>query len=215
MTTMIDAPEITGPQRKFLDSLVKERDWTLADILTVRIAKIVSRSTTGKPLISFVSKKDASHTIDKLLKSPKIAPILIPGSKTLNAKDKALATIADIPGAYKGVKFAIKNTDDKSPNIWVFYEVKEWKGNKYLNRLLGAPGGWNRQFVKYADYAGVAQRIKDSTYTTNEDEHLTGAMAAAARFSDTYGICACCGAKLSNGKSIAQKFGPVCAKKFS
>lgn len=216
MTTMIATPEITGPQRKFLDSLVKERDWKLADVLTVRVAKIVSRSTVGEPLVAFVAKKDASHAIDVLLKKcPKIAPVLVPGGKTLNVKDKALATIADIPGAYKGVKYAVKNTDPKSPNVWVFYEVKEYKGKRYLNRLTGSVGGWHRSYVSYKDYAGIIQRVKDSDYITPEGEHLTGPMAAAALFSDMHGVCACCGAKLSNGKSIAQKFGPICVKKFS
>lgn len=72
MPLMTAEAEITGPQRKYLSSLVKERDWSLADMKTVRVAKIVSRPDENGNLITFVSKKDASYTIDKLLKCSKI-----------------------------------------------------------------------------------------------------------------------------------------------
>lgn len=223
MPTMTATPEITGPQRKFLDSLVKERDWSLADVLTVRVAKIVSRSTAGEPLVAFVGKKDASHAIDTLLKKcPKIvvAPAIATASPSeklswADVKTKAIALLDTVPASYKGIKYAIPNTDPKSQSAFVFYEVKEYKGKRYLNRLQGAPGDWHRSFVKYADYAGIVERIITAAYVTIEGESLTGPMAAAARFSDMYTVCACCSAKLSNGKSIAAKFGPVCIKKFS
>lgn len=214
------ATSITGPQRKYLDTLVKERNWTLADMMTVRVAKIVSRPDKDGNLVTFVSKKDASHAISTLLdKCPKIvvASTAAPIGAQLSypqLKAQALALLDTVPASYKGIKYAVPNTDTKSVSTFVFYEVREYKGKRYLNRLQGAPGDWNRQFVSYKDYAGIVQRIKDAVHTTYEGESLTGPMAAAARFSDMYTICACCGAKLSNGKSIAAKFGPVCAKKF-
>jgi hypothetical protein len=220
MTLMIDAAAITPPQRKFLDSLVKERDWSLADVATVRVAKIVSRPDKDGNLVTFVSKKDASTAIDTLLKKcPKIAvaPTAAPANTQLSwasVKANAIELLNTVPASYKGIKYAVPNTDTKSVSPFVFYEVKEYKGKRYLNRLQGAPGDWNRQFVSYKDYAGIVERIKTASYITKEDEPLSGPMAAAARFSDMYTICACCGAKLSNGKSIAAKFGPVCITKF-
>lgn len=220
MLTMTDAPEITGPQRKFLDSLVKDRDWSLADMATVRVAKIVSRPDKDGNLVTFVSKKDASAAIDTLLKKcPKIvvAPTAAPTDAPLSwaqVKANAFALLDTVPASYKGIKYAVPNTDTKSVNAFVFYEVREYKGKRYLNHLLGAPGDWNREFVPYKNYASIIQRIKDASYVTNEDEPLSGPMAAAARFSDMYTVCACCCAPLSNGKSLAAKFGPVCIKKF-
>lgn len=220
MTTMTAEAEITGPQRKYLNSLVKERDWSLADMVTVRVAKIVSRPDKDGNLVTFVSKKEASTAITALLscKSVVVAPTAAAATDApltwAQVKANAIALLDTVPASYKGIKYAVPNTDTKSVNTFVFYEVREYKGKRYLNHLLGAPGDWNREFVPYKNYAGILQRIKDAAYTTNEDEALTGPMAAAARFSDMYTICACCGAKLSNGKSIAAKFGPVCITKF-
>lgn len=220
MSTMT-APEITAPQLKFLTSLVAERDWKqLPDAGLVRVAKIILRRSEDGSLPAPISKYDASKTIDALLKKcPKIEVAPAPGKPAAELtwaemKANMIALLAEVPASYKGIKYAVPNTDTKSANTFVFYEVREYKGKRYLNRLQGAPGDWSRQFVSYKDYAGIVERIKTAAYVTIEGESLTGPMAAAARFSDMYTICACCGAKLSNAKSIADKFGPVCSKKF-
>ena len=218
MSTMTATPEITPKQVKFLKSLATERDWTGLDVASVRLIKTVNRSELNEDgsLVTFVDRKLVSPVINKLLACPKIAVAPAPGKPAAEltwaeVKANAQALLLEVPASYKGIKYAVPTADNAG---YVFYEVKEYKGKRYLNRLQGAPGDWNRKFVKYADYAGVIERIKDAAYTTIEGEALTGPMAAAARFSDMYTICACCGAKLSNAKSIADKFGPVCSKKF-
>ena len=224
MTTMTATPEITAKQVKFLRNLATERDWSKLDVVKVRLIKTVVRAETNEDgtLAIFVPRKDVSPVINSLLGCPKIevaAPAPAPGKPAAElswaeTKAHALALLAEVPASYKGIKYAVPNTDKNSQSAFVFYEVREFKGKRYLNRLLGAPGDWNRKFVSYKDYAGIVERIKTAAYVTNEDEALTGPMAAAARFSDMFTICACCGAKLSNGKSIAQKFGPICVNKF-
>lgn len=224
MSTMTATPEITAKQVTFLRNLAKEKDWSGLDVAKVRLIKTVVRAETNEDgtLKVFVPRKDVSPVINSLLGCKKIevaAPAPAPGTPTAELtwaqkKAAAIALLNEVPAAYKGVKYAVPNTDPKATNTWVFYEVKEYKGKRYLNRLQGAPGDWHRAWVKYEDYAGIIDRIKTHEYTTKEGEKLAGPMAAAARFSDTYEICACCGAKLSNAKSIAEKFGPVCAKKF-
>lgn len=223
---------ITPKQVKFLKSLADERDWSGLDVEKVRLIKTVIRSEINEDgsLTAFVAKKATSPVIDALLNSCPKKPVATTAAPTYPAsvtapagqeltwaqiKANAIALLAEVPASYKGIKYAVPNTDKNSQSAFVFYEVKEYKGKRYLNRLQGAPGDWTRKFVKYADYAGIVERIKTAAYVTNENESLTGPMAAAARFSDMYTICACCGAKLSNGKSIAKKFGPTCAKKFS
>ena len=225
--TIIASPtlKISEKQFNYIRNLALEKsNWAdTVDGPTSRVIKFVTRATEYLLVPDSITRADGSKAIDFLIKLPKATPIITattsaPAATTnmswQEIKSQAIALLDTVPAAYKGVKYAIKNTDAKSPNTWVFYEVKECKGKRYLNRLLGAPGGWNRQYVKYADYANIVERIKNAVYTTKEGEHLTGPMAAAARFSDTYEVCACCGAKLSNGKSIAAKFGPVCVKKF-
>lgn len=219
MSLMTATPEITPKQVTFLRNLAKEKDWSKLDVAKVRLIKTVVRAETNEDgtLKVFVPRKDVSSVINSLLgcKKIEVAPTATPtypAAATAPAgqeltwaqiKANALALLDTVPAAYKGIKYAIPNTDPKSHNTWVFYEVKEYKGKRYLNRLQGAPGDWNRQFVAYKDYAGIIQRIKDM-----------GPKASAFKFSEIYTVCACCGAPLSNGKSIAEGFGPVCIKKF-
>lgn len=204
----IQVPNITVKQIDFIRDLAAKRDWREITDPTVTIAiKIVLAWTPDDGELQ-LARKRASHVIDTLLKTKFTSKIVTTATAStttsLSPKAAAQAAITDIPGAAKGIKYAIKNTDPNSPNTWVFYEVKEWKGQKLLNRLQGAPGNWHRQFVNYASYASVARRIND-----------VGAKQAAFKFAEIYTVCACCGSPLSNSKSIAEGFGPICIKKFS
>lgn len=210
MSLMTTALEITDKQVTFVRNLAAERDWSKLDVKSVRIIKIVTRPDEDGNLTAPVDRKDASNLINKLLAAAKIESAVVAPSKKYAAQD----LLDDLPASYKGCKYAVKNTDKNATNTWVFYEVREYKGKKYLNRLQGSVGDWNRTFVNYADYAGVVERIKTAEFVTADGEHLTGPKAAAWKFSDLYEVCAACGAKLSNNVSLAQAMGPVCAKKF-
>lgn len=202
---------ITSKQRNFIVDLAAKRDWRAID--DAHMVTAISRVLAWQPKDGtlLLQRRLASRAIDVLLKTA-IVPTTTANTGTntitappaLSPKDTAQSALDDIPGAAKGIKYAVRNTDTSSPNEWVFYEVKEWKGRKYLNRLQGAPGDWRRQFVKYDHYAGIAQRIRDA-----------GPQNAAFRFSEIYTVCACCGSPLSAGKSIVEGFGPVCIKKFN
>lgn len=212
--------EISVKQFNLIRELATEKPtWpTKVDGKVSRVIKIVTRFDPQKnePMM-FISRFEASKAISALFKVSDGDKIVALKTNT-QASLKVLAqeSIKNLPASYKGTKYAIKNTDPNSPNEYVFYEIVERKSGRYVNRLQGAPGSWHRIFVKYADYAGIAQRIQEAWFTDDiTGELLTGPKAAAFRYCKMYKRCTSCDAELSNNKSISQAMGPVCAKKFN
>lgn len=227
-TTAFTTPEVTNKQKNYIKDLVTDRPNWLEHVTDPKISmavKIIIRydPKSGKPMM-FVARKVATQAISALLKMPKSSHKVVNTAVSTDAvpltfgqiKSFAQKVLENTPGSYKGMKYAVKNTDPNSPNEWVFYEVAERKSGKYINRLQGAPGNWVRIFIKYADYSGIVERINASSFF-NEDtgETLTGPQAAAYTFTKKYKVCSACGSHLSNGKSLEQAMGPICIKKFS
>lgn len=100
-------------------------------------------------------------------------------------------------------KYALENDE----GVFLFYEVKTGKGRwsnfTFVDRLVGAPGDWQRYPVKGdAKFKVLANIQLDSK-------------AAAAAFSREHGVCACCGSPLSDPFSIANGLGPICIRRFA
>lgn len=87
-----------------------------------------------------------------------------------------------------------------------FYEVrtgtKKWSHMQFVDRLVGAPGDWQKYPVK-----GEAKRRVMETIDTDPK-------AAAIAFSKHFTVCAVCGSPLSDPESMAAGLGPICAKRF-
>lgn len=99
-------------------------------------------------------------------------------------------------------KYALVNSE----GVIVFYEVKtgkgKWDGMQFLDRLVGAPGDWQRYPVK-------GQAKAQTMMLLNMD-----AKASAILFSKHFTICAVCGSPLSDPESVARGLGPICAERF-
>lgn len=90
--------------------------------------------------------------------------------------------------------------------VVAFYEVrtgkKRWEGFQFLDRLVGAPGDWQKYPVKGEAKARVMQAIDADP------------KAAAITFSRHFTVCAVCGSPLSDPESMARGLGPICEKRF-
>lgn len=108
---------------------------------------------------------------------------------------KAMALVNDVADS----KYALV-TDDKI----IFYEVRtgtkgRWEGVQFLDRLVGAPGDWQRYPVKGAAKTAIMAKLDKD---------------AAIRFSKHFTVCAVCSSPLSDPESLAAGLGPICAKRF-
>jgi hypothetical protein len=117
-------------------------------------------------------------------------------SASMSLYDQLQHLLSTIPQA----KYAIQNPDGD----WDFYQIKQTKQKTYwLYRLQGAPGDWNRIWIKITPALKIAKLIGANP------------KAAAFAYSEQHEECSACGAKLSVAKSITQAMGPVCIKKFA
>jgi len=187
---------------KFLTDLATKRDWR--NVLQGQLYETAldALGNVGNPDPKFISQREASKAIDALLKIKPPAQVVGVGVNThvgFAAVDHSLLTqvLATLPLS----KYALPRRSD--PTIWDFFEVIERKnGTRYLNRLLGAPGNWNRSFLTAQLQLTAAQAV------------AVNPQAAAFEYANQHGRCSCCDAKLSNPKSIAASMGPVCRKRF-
>lgn len=137
-----------------------------------------------------LTKKLASEKIDYLKKLP------VQGTATTPQEDP----LKLLPVGGRGVgRYALKE-DDR----WVFYEVVERKtGRRFLNRLIGAPSDWQRQFLPPMIQRSVAREILEM-----------GSKASALAYAEQHGRCSMCNSPLSDPKSILRSMGPTCAGRF-
>lgn len=181
----------TAPQTKFILDLAAGRAWE--DVLDGQLWETVFdvMGNVGSEDPKYVDRREASAAIDALLKCPKVAaPAKPSGTKAVEADP-----MQDLPL----VKFALPRKDD--PNEVAFFEVVERKtGRRFINRLIGAPGGWERQFLPAAHQASAARSF------------AADVKAAMDRYSDEFTACSKCDSPLSDDRSRAARLGPVCAK---
>lgn len=150
----------------------------------------------GNPDPKFVALKEASSLIGKLLtiKPTQSAPAA--GAVTpFNRLQTLLATLR--PGYYALLR-------EDGTGTFSFYRIVEvehgpWKGRRFVNLLLGSPGGWNRVKPKMTDQLVVAKMIARDW------------QAAAKAYAQNHQKCARCNADLSNPRSQVALVGEHCA----
>jgi hypothetical protein len=186
MTTAIEHPMITEKQVTYIKDLADKRDWIGAN-LPIEFRRVITNILIDNLNIP---RKLASQTIDAL---QAVKPWTKPTSDFTELQD----ILKSLPLS----RYALPRVDGTG---WDFFEISEWKQTKtrFIQRLLGNPGDWNRAKLSpklaYAAAKHIAEAPKD----------------AAVQYAKQHGRCAVCNAFLSDPDSIAQGLGPVCAKRF-
>lgn len=108
--------------------------------------------------------------------------------------------LPDVPDG----RYAVTGDDSTTD----FYEVSHgkagtrWDGWTFASLLIGSPGGFREERVRYAALRGLLEKIE-----------AQGIRESAERFGRELGICPCCGSPLTDPESIARGIGPICAEK--
>lgn len=151
----------------------------------------------GNPDPKFITSLEASRAIGALLayKPAKTAPVPGAGVSVFTRLQTVLAALK--PGYYALPREDVEDTYD-------FYRVVEvengpWKGRRFVNRLLGAPGGWNKVKPTVAQQLPIAKLIARDW------------QAAAKAYAAKHQKCARCNADLSNPRSQVALVGEHCA----
>lgn len=173
-------------QINYIKDLVAQRPtWpTISDFNIRKIIRYIKRDED-------VAMRDASKVIDALLK-------LTPASV------KPKSDFTDVQDVLKKLPLSRYALPRKDGTGWDFFEVTELKATKsrFIVRLLGNPGDWNRKKLSFNLALAAAQHI------------LEDPKASAVQYATQHGRCAVCNAHLSKPKSIAQSMGDTCAKHF-
>lgn len=197
MSTQIPA---TDKQITFVLDLIDERDTTR--LVTPAFKLAVDRLRQFNPndaddnderyaLLRNAGKYAVSNLISALLSCNHLPKI------TLTESNQLEQMLAQLPIS----KYALPRRDGTG---WDFFELVERKtGRRFINRLLGAPGDWRREFMASRLMFAAARAIARDP------------LASAVAYAKEHGRCSVCDSPLSDPKSIAQSMGPVCAKRFS
>ncbi len=188
MTLPIVKDAASEKQVAFIDSLLTERELDAIQVSSFR------------SMLPTLTKKQASGTIDLLLRLPQKAT-KVPGA------DKSLLQEA-LSSAPKS-KYAIPTSEldislEGTPltGDLLFIEVKEYMGNLYMRRLTGSVGGFTRHRVPSQDSITIMNVISQDPYKY------------AKIFGQHYSCCGSCGAELTDPVSRDLQLGPECRKKF-
>lgn len=134
-------------------------------------------------LVIELTKSQASKMIDELKAKPPVKRV-----------DPAKGPLDGLPLS----KYALGHGETLR-----FYEIVERRGGRrFMNRLIGAPGDWDRKFVHSSKIAEEAQLIR------------LDPAAAAKRFAEEFTCCSVCLSPLSDETSRTLGLGPVCRKRF-
>lgn len=186
----------------YLTDLASSRPWH--DALNGREWETAfdALGNVGNPDPKLITQREASAAIAALLKIRPPTTATVDGPKTSGSlagrdRDQLTQALTTLPLS----RYALPRVTE--PGTWDFFEVVERKnGVRYVNRLLGAPGDWNREHLTSRLQLHAARHIAEDP------------RAAAFEYARQHGRCSCCNAKLSDPKSIATSMGPVCRKRF-
>lgn len=170
----------TEKQQAYIAALLKEREYD------TRLDHIIIKSPA-----------DASKVIDILKAAPKKA-----GVKPANPLSEALSMMPNARYAIRTSDLVMDFMNEQIKGDLLFVEVATFKGHKYLRRLHGAPGDFNRSKMSVQDSLAVLGVIAQNPY-----EHTK-------LFGQHYACCGKCGAELTDEKSRALMLGPTCRKEF-
>jgi hypothetical protein len=185
MTTTTTTYPASAAQSSFIASLIAKRQ-VPADTLAA------IKGTEN------MTSRQASAFID-LLKTMPYAPAATdaesPFAKFMAAFEGVEDSKYAVPGAYFTIILPALSHDEL-----VFFEVKTWKGRRYLNRLHGAPGDFTRTRFSFEDGAKVLGLLAR--------RHVEFAQAFGAH----YTVCGRCAAPLTDAESRRVHLGPECRK---
>jgi hypothetical protein len=177
-------------QINYIKDLITQRPtWpTISDFNVRKIIRYVKRDED-------VAMRDASKVIDALLKLSPTSPMSVQQSTN------DFTTVQDVLKKLPLSRYALPRKDGTG---WDFFEVTEMKATKsrFIVRLLGNPGDWNRKKLPVNLALAASQHI------------LEDPKASAVQYATQHGRCAVCNAHLSDPVSIAASMGPICAKRF-
>lgn len=187
------APLASAPQVKYIFDLARARPLWINRLSETDFAVVAAACDDDGPRTPItVHGRDASRVIGELLK---IAPTRI-----------LKREFTELQRLLKTLRVGHYALPRKVDNVLDFFEVIERPGQdgkpatRWVNRLLGAPGDWNRDRLSVPLQAAAARAISGNW------------VAAAQLYADHFQACARCDAPLSNPRSRAAKIGHDCAK---
>jgi len=175
-------------QVAFISNLLDERE---LDAVTV---------SSFRSMLITMTKKQASSTIDLLLRTPKRVE-KVPGA-TKSLLQEALLKAPKSKYAVPVSELDISLEDTPLTGDLLFIEIKEYMGNLYMRRLTGSVGGFTRHKVPSKDSITIMDIIARDPYKY------------AKIFGQHYSCCGSCGAELTDPVSRDLQLGPECRKKF-
>lgn len=177
----------------YLTDLVRDRDVDPGSTAIESLAKLT------KWLSGARSQTDVSAMIDRAKLAPRrtMVATTTPGVYT---------PYPSVPATVINSKYAIMTgLLDEIPSAWrsqdyLFFEVKEYRGRRSINRLTGAPGAFNRSTIPGALASEIYRYLE-------QGENM---FLAAKTFGIEYRCCGKCAADLTDDQSRARQFGPIC-----
>lgn len=138
------------------------------------------------------------------------ASSLIETLKNLPYKKKSVSfstpsALAELPKSYYAISSHAVNLvlrDEQIDNDYMFVVVAEFKGTRYMRKLLGNLGGFTRVKLSYRDARAVADLLS------------TEPLMFIQKFGELHSVCGKCGAELTDEKSRKFGFGPDCRKEL-
>ena len=188
MTLPIVKDAASEKQVAFIDSLLTERELDSIQISSFR------------SMLPTLTKKQASSTIDLLLRLPQKAT-KVPGADK-SVLQEALSSAPKSKYAIPASELDISLEGTPLTGDLLFIEVKEYMGNLYMRRLTGSVGGFTRHRVPSQDSITIMNVISQDPYKYTKI------------FGQHYSCCGSCGAELTDPVSRDLQLGPECRKKF-
>lgn len=198
-----DTRHATGPQLELIRNLAAERPaWqdqlngqpyeTVFDIL----------GNVGNPDPKFVSLFEAKAAIKALFAVAKPTQMLKP-TQTLKSATTGFIELQTLLRTLQVGHYALPRKVDDVLDFFEIIERPDQNGKpptRWVNRLLGYPGTWNRDKLSINLQAAAARAISGDW------------VASAKLYATHFQTCARCDAPLSNPRSRAAKVGHDCAK---
>jgi hypothetical protein len=198
-----DAGKIGNPMRdRFTDSGLQPvtdgpqwppSDRQIAYIMSLQEQKIAPQ--WWKPLDEATARKlekDEASGVIQMLKS----------FADNKATDSGKADYRDVPAG----RYALQMPGPDGHDVWRFFEVQDgkgkWKGYKFIKRLIGSPGQYQKAQMSREDRMVVMKRLE-----ADPDQAMTD-------YGLQSGVCGKCHSPLTNPESLARGIGPVCLRKL-
>jgi hypothetical protein len=190
-------------QLDFINKLVSERN--VPEPLKAQIFEIARR-----PDASPARGGPVSQVIDQLLAMPRLPGGGAAAGRAPAAPGAVVSTRAHWLDGIPNARYVLTQaqTDPRTHEVFngndkIFIEVREYRGTRYMRRLIGAPGSYTRGKMPFDAVRLLADAIRVVT-----------PLKATQAYGALYSCCSVCGAELTDDTSVALKLGPVCRGRF-